>query len=259
MAIITLTSDWGLKDFYVASVKGFILQQLPNATIIDISHQITTYDIFHTYFVLKNSYYNFPKGSIHIIGVNTEASIQTPHIVMLYDGHYFVGADNGIFSLLCNDEAEKIVELEVIQDSNYFTFSSRDVFAKVACMIAKGEKIEKLGIVKKNLNKKNYLTPLVDGKTIRGSIMYIDNYNNAITNIPEKLFKQVGKNKPFEIVFKTPGYEINQISKSYSDVAVGDKLALFGTTGLLEIAINQDKAASLLGLGINDTVRIEFM
>lgn len=259
MAIITLTSDWGLKDHYCASVKGYILNHCKNANIVDISHQINPYDIFQAFFILKNSYTSFPKGSIHIIGVNTEASIQTPHVVVFFDGHYFIGADNGIFSMLCGDKAEKVIEIEVMQESKYFTFSSRDVFAKVACMLASGEKLESIGKAKSDLFKKMYINPIVDDNKIKGNIVYIDNYENVITNIPESLFKSVGKNKPFEICFKIPGYEITTISKSYADVPIGDKLALFGSTGMLEIAINQDKASSLLGLRVNDTVRIEFI
>jgi len=136
MAIITLTSDWGLSDHYVSAVKGAIISRMPDATIIDITHSISKFSLGETAFIVKNAYTNFPKGSIHIIGVNSESSIEMPHVVMLYDGHYFIGSDNGLLALLCDKAPEQIIEITVMQDSDYFTFPSRDIFAKVACMIA---------------------------------------------------------------------------------------------------------------------------
>ena len=100
MAIITLTSDWGLKDHYAGAVKGAILSKMPGARIVDISHQIPSFEIEQAAFVLKNAYSNFPKGSVHILGINTEESDKYAHTVVEVDGHFFIGTDNGIFSLL---------------------------------------------------------------------------------------------------------------------------------------------------------------
>jgi S-adenosylmethionine hydrolase len=258
MAIITLISDWGLKDHYLGAVKGTILSQIPDAVIVDITHQIPSFDIQQTSFILKNCYFYFPKGTIHIVGVNTEASIESPHTAFLYDGHYFVGADNGVFALIFDNEPEKIIELNLYQDTNYFTFSTRDVFVKAAVHLAKGNKIEELGIEKKSLNDRMHIKAVVEKSMIRGSVIYVDAYDNVVTNIRESLFKEIGKGRSFNIYFRTPGYEIDQISFSYNDVVLGEKLALFGSTGFLEISINQGKASSLLGLKMNDVVRIEF-
>src|SRR5512133_2364165 len=100
MAIITLTSDWGLRDHYTGSVKGAILRQLPDAVIVDISHSIQPHNLNQAAFIVRNSYRNFPEGTIHIIGVIEEASIESPHTLVVHDGHYFIGADNGIFSMI---------------------------------------------------------------------------------------------------------------------------------------------------------------
>ncbi|NVO03167.1 MAG: SAM-dependent chlorinase/fluorinase [Bacteroidetes bacterium] len=258
MAIITLISDWGLKDHYLGAVKGTILSQIPETTIVDITHLIPSFDIQQASFILKNCYFNFPKGTVHIIGVNTEASIKSPHTAIEYDGHYFIGADNGVFALIFDNEPEKIIELNLIQDSDYFTFSTRDVFVKAAVHLANGNKIEELGLERKALNDRMHIKAVVEKSMIRGSVIYVDAYENVITNIRESLFKEIGKSRRFNIYFRTPGYEINQLSLSYNDVVLGEKLALFGSTGFLEIAINQGKASSLLGLKMNDVVRIEF-
>ncbi len=132
MVIITLTSDWGETDYYPAAVKGHILQELPDAVIVDITHNIPRFDTRETAYVIRHAYGNFPRGTIHIIGVNTEESLDEPHLVVLYDGHYFIGADNGVFSLIFNTdkEPEKIYTLDIPLDSEKFTFSSRDRFAK---------------------------------------------------------------------------------------------------------------------------------
>jgi S-adenosylmethionine hydrolase len=258
MPVISITSDWGLKDHYLAAVKGSILSHIPDAEIVDISHDIPSFDLNQTSFIIRNSYKYFPQGSIHIIGVKSDASIETPHTAVLFDGHYFLGADNGVFSLIFDKEPEKIVEIDMIQDSDSFTFSTRDVFVMAAAHLAQGENIEKLGNVKNSLMQKMSFAPVVEKNAIKGKVIYIDNYENVITNIRESVFKEnVGKT-PFSIVFRTPGYAISSISKSYDDVQEGEMLALFSSGSHLEIAINLGKASSLLGLHLDDIVRIEF-
>ena len=202
MSIITLTSDWGLKDHYLAAVKGTILNYLPEARIIDISHNINSFDIEQAAFVIKNSYKSFPQGTIHIIGISTEESDKYPHTVIFYDGHYFIGADTGVFSMIFEKPPDKIYELDIPQDSDYFTFSSRDRFVKAAVHIAKGEKLEELGNKKDSVNQKILFRPVVDKNLIKGLVIYIDEYENIITNISEKLFREIGNNKKFSIMFR---------------------------------------------------------
>ena len=141
MAIITLTTDLGLKDHYVGSIKGSILSRVPNITIVDISHQIPTYNIQDAAYIVKNAYTSFPKGSIHIIGIKAEQNSQSSHVIVFSDGHYFISADNGIFSFL-DTAIEKIIELP----ATISTFPTRDVFAVVASAMATGSKMEELGI-----------------------------------------------------------------------------------------------------------------
>jgi len=258
MPVITITSDWGHKDPYLASVKGNLLAQLPGAVIVDISHNIPPFDLNQASFIVRNAFLSFPENSIHILGINSEASITTPHSVVYARGHYFIGADNGIFPLILDEPPDKIIELEIFQETDYFTFPTRDVFIKAAVQIANGEDIEKLGTVKTGLNERISFMPVIESNIIRGKVIYIDAYENLITNITETLFKKTGKGSPFEITFRTPGYMIRTISKSYSDVPEGEMLALFGSAGNLEIAMNRGNASSLLGMDIDDTVRIEF-
>ena len=257
MAIITLTTDWGSQDHYAGAVKGALLSLMPDISIVDISHTIPKFDIEPASFVIRNSYPNFPKGTIHIIGINTEASIETPHIIALYDGHYFIGADNGIFSLIFKNKPEKIIEINIPQDTDYFTFSTRDVFVKTSYLILKGEKPESLGYERNSLNEMIQLNPITESDSIKGNVIYIDSYENVIINIRQKLFREVGKGRKFTISFRG-GNDIGTISRAYKDVEPGEKLALFGSSGYLEIAINTGNASSLLGLKLKDSVRIDF-
>jgi S-adenosyl-L-methionine hydrolase (adenosine-forming) len=257
MAIITLTSDWGLRDPYIGSVKGAILRQHPEAIIVDISHSIEPFNLNQAAFIIRNTYRSFPQGTIHILGLNEEASIETPHTLVIHEGQFFIGADNGIFSLIFDEKPEQILEIDVMQDSDYYTFPSRDVFAKVACHIAQGKPYGELGHPKKSVMEKISFRPVTDSQSIRGNVIYIDHYQNAYTNITEKHFREVVKNRKFAISFIT--YRIEQIRKSYLDVPPGEILALFTTGGYLQIAMREGNASGLLGLKLGSPVMVEII
>jgi len=256
MALITLTSDWGMKDHYLASVKGAILSQIPDARIVDISHSIPPHDLTQAAFVIRNCYRDFPPGTIHLIGISTEESETRPHTAISAEGQYFIGCDNGIFSLIFDKPPDKIVEIGLMQDSEFFTFSTRYRFIRAAAMLAGGGNIEDLGNLRDQLNEKILFAPVTEKDMIKGIVIYIDNYQNVITNISREKFREVGKNRKFTIYLR--GEEINSISESYSDVPSGEVLALFGCHGNLEIAMNNANAGSLLGLSIDSPVRVEF-
>lgn len=260
MAIITLTTDLGLKDYYVASVKGAILKELPETTIVDITHEIPAFDLTKSAFVIRNSYRDFPQGTIHIIGVNSDYDVETPHVAILIDGHYFIGADNGIFSLIHDNPPEKVVELTISQDTDRVTFPTKDIFVKAACHIARGGTLEVIGKLKTELSVRTLFRAVSENNTIRGMVIYIDHYGNIITNITERLFNEYGKGRKFTIYFRRAQYEITTISPSYNTVNEGEKLALFSSAGYLEIAINKGNASQLFGISKvqEDMIRIEF-
>ncbi len=246
MAIITLISDWGYTDFYLASVKGMIYRYLPEVRIVDISHSLKTYDIVEAAYIIKNSYPSFPDGTVHIIGLNTEESIKHAHTIVYYKKQYFIGTDNGVFSMIFDGEPDMIVELDVLLDSTVNTFSTRDRFVKAATHLAEGKPIEELGDVKTELVNMFLFEPSADKEGIKGIVTYIDNFENLFTNISFELFNKTINGKKFEIRFNS--YTINSISNSYSDVRPGEMLALFASNEMLEIAINKGDAASLLGM-----------
>ena len=257
MAIITLTTDWGTKDHYLASVKGAILAQIPQATIIDISHEIAPFDLNEASYILRNVWKNFPEGSIHIVGVNSEASPEHPHVLIKEQGQFFIGADNGIFSLIFDETPQEIYELDIIQTSNKFTFSTKDVFVQVAKHILDNKDIAELGDKLPELTKRMAFQPVTESNIIKGKIIYIDRYENVVCNISEKLFYDTCGKKKYQILLSAGKYKINKVLSSYSDVGEGELVALFGSDGLLEIAQNRGRAAGLLGLQLDDVIRIE--
>ena len=248
MPIITLTTDLGITDHYVGAVKAAILRQLADAKIIDITHQVPPFNIRHAAFVLRNCYQEFPQGTIHIVGVDAESKLDTPHIAIFANNHYFVGAENGIFSLILDMKPDNIVELNITQDSNNLTFPTKNVFVNAACHIARGGTLEVIGTPKPNFSvERSSFKATFDNNSIRGSIIHVDSYGNAITNIKEDLFKQVAKGRNFTIHLGNRGhYVINKIHKKYTDVSSGEALALFISTGQLEIAMHEGSASSLM-------------
>lgn len=257
MAIITLTSDWGLADYYVPAVKGALYSALPDVNIVDITHNIESYDIRSAAFVVKNCYRNFPEGTIHILAVETEESVKNPHAVVKLNGHYFVGADNDIFSLIVEQDDYEAVMIDVVQDTDFFTFSARDRFVKVAVMLAKGEDMSKIGSPY-SIKEKLVFQPAFNQNSISGLVIYVDSYENLVTNITKSLFEKVRAGRNFSIKLCCGLYSITKIRKSYMEVSEPDLLALFGTHGFLEIAINHGKASSLLGIERDSAVDIHF-
>jgi S-adenosyl-L-methionine hydrolase (adenosine-forming) len=264
MAIITLTTDMGLKDHYVATVKGAILSQFAAAQIVDVSHLITPFDIAEAAFVLRQAYPAFPRGSIHIIGVDPEANGHIPHLVVRHDGHYFIGADNGIFSLLFDQKPHEAFELTMKLDDDHVAFPTKSVFVKAACHIARGGTPEVIGRKVVTIREVIGFRPAEDPARIRGKIVYIDTYGNLVTNVNRKQFDEVGRGRNFRIDFASRHDQITALSQTYSDVPPGERVAFFGASGLLEIAVNKGVegsgggAARLFGVRAQDPVHIEF-
>lgn len=274
MALITLTTDFGNKDHFVSAVKGAIYSLLQEVNLVDISHQVSPFNITETAYILKNAYQSFPKGTIHIIGVDAEKTPENKHIAILLDGQYFICANNGIMSLITAEvNPTKIVEIN-IHNSVESKFPVLNIFINVACHIAKGGTLDVIGKPIYNIHKIIELQPRIFSEDkIIGSILYIDHYGNAITNISKEIFDHIGKGRKF--LLSTGNYTFKKIHHQYSDIvdfnlpkkqrnALGSKMALFNSSDYLEIAIYKSNlqtvggASSLLGLDYRSTLSIEF-
>jgi S-adenosylmethionine hydrolase len=258
MAIVTLTTDLGTKDFYAASIKGRIYSLCPSATIVDITHEVPPFDKEIAAYSLKNTFCDFPKGSIHIIGVDPVEKDNQQHVVVFQDGHYFISADNGVFSFLFNKIPRQVLKIKLSDISKETTFPVKDVFAAAAAHIAGGKEITEITSGKHILVDRNSIVPTLESNTISGHAIYVDSMGNITADITKATFKQVGMGRNFEISFRRPDNSIKKISSYYNQVPKGEKLALFNNCNNLEIAINEGSASKLFGMKRGDIIRINF-
>ncbi|MCL9771170.1 SAM-dependent chlorinase/fluorinase [Flavobacterium sp. HXWNR69] len=274
MSIITLTTDFGHKDYFVGALKGKILSEHKEAIIVDISHEIDLFNTLEASYCIEAAYRNFPKGTIHIIGVDSERVGDTQHIAMQWDDHYFICADNGILNSLIQKKIPQKMVAITIHDRLNIDASDMDVFVAVACHIARGGLLNVIGKEISSLKPVSVLTSSItdDLSEIKGQIVYIDSFGNCVTNISQRQFNETIRGRKFEIIIKNKKF--SRLHKSYSDFPVsdvkqlkdleGDFLALFNENGYLEIAIYKSNpktvgsAATLLGLHFRDTVSIKF-
>lgn len=258
MPIITLTTDWNKDDYYLAAVKGQIISLSPDTKIVDISHQIPSFNVRQAAFLIKNSYTHFPEGTVHIIGVNSTSSSKSRFLLVSVDKQHFLTYDTGIFGLLFKEEPEEVIEIQ-LEDIDQVTFPELTVFARTACDIVQGKKLSDLGKTTTQFTKTIPLRAAIDDSTITGSVIYIDSYRNAITNVTRELFSRIGQGRKFEILIQSDHYKVSKINTNYGETTMGELLALFNSIDLLEIAINRGNAADLLGLSTNSTIRINFL
>ena len=257
MHMITLTSDWNNDDFYVASIKGKLLSRCPGSIIVDISHRVEPFKMAQAAFIVRNSFKNFPEGSVHIIAVNTEPEKGKNLLAACIAGHYFICSDNGILGMLGESEPELVVILPETTNSPT-TFIAFDLFADVACSLAAGTPLEKLGSPTDAYQKPASFKPTLGENTITGSVIYLDTYQNAITNISKEFFERTGRGRPFQIFVQSKHYMLDRINTRYNETPDGELLAIFNSLGLLEIAIRNGNAAGLLRLSTDSTIRIDF-
>ena len=275
MPIITLTTDFGTKDHFVGAVKGAIYSELRDAKIVDVSHQISPFSINEAAYILKNAYKNFPEGTIHIIGVDSEISVENKPIALQLEKQFFICCDNGILSMITNEiNPEKLVEI-TIPESNETKVPILDIFIKVACHIARGGMLEVIGKKIEDVKKLYEIQPLINTEQnqIVGTVIYIDNFGNVISNITQNIFNNVGKGRDFEIIARN--YNFTKVYTKYNEIVDfdapaekrqddGKRLAIFNSANYLEISLYRSNlntvggASSLLGLKYRDNITVRF-
>ena len=258
MSIITLTTDWHNDDFYTGAIKGLLYSKCPKVNVIDITHRIESFKYTQAAFVLRNAFSFYPKGTIHIIGINSDPTDDHPPICLKIQDQIFLGTASGIFSLMFSEKPDivvKIVENDLIKKSS---FPELTMFAEAASFLINGGEIEQLGPKLPRQYRHVQLMPAFDENDITGSVIYIDSYQNIITNITQELFNKVRNKRSFVITAKSATYSINTLSNNYSEVDPGEILALFNSLGLLEIAQRHGQIAELIDININSPVTIKF-
>jgi S-adenosylmethionine hydrolase len=261
-ALITLTSDFGGRDAFAASVKGVILKINPQTQIIDISNEIAPQDIWEAAFTLKSAYNHFPKGTVHLSVVDPGVGSGRRPIIVVTESYYFVGPDNGLFTLIYQ-EAERI-RVHHITATHYFlpnpgpTFHGRDIFAPVAGWLAKGIPSGHFGEEITDYIKLSVPAPKVASNSIEGHVVHVDRFGNMITSISYKniqtfLGEDVDLNS---ISVNILGREIKGLRKFYAEAAPGEPAALINSSGMVEIFVFKQNARAVLSGKRGEVVRL---
>lgn len=252
MPLVTLTTDFGLQDPYLAILKGTLLCETPDLYLVDISHNVKNFDIVQAAYIFKTAFRSFPPGTIHLIMVNDLSATAPSYLVFKQFDQFFICPDNGIMGLIMEKHQGAVYRIGPSPE-----FGNKKNIALLINKLTRKLPLEQLGELTEEIVQRFTLQPVITNNQIRGTIIYIDNYENAISNIKRKLFEQVGAQRPFEISFKRHP-SIEALSTHYGSVEVGTPLCLFNQADYLEISINMGKAASLLGLRLEEMIQIDF-
>lgn len=242
-SIITLTTDFGTKDHYVGSMKGVIYGINPDTIVADVTHEVTKYNVFEGAFILSSFYGYYPNGTVHVVVVDPGVGSTRKPIAVKADGCVFVGPDNGVFSFIYK-ESEDVYVVEITNHRYMFpdvskTFHGRDIFAPVAAHLSLGININELGQSVQSPTLLDIPEPKFLGDEIIGEVIYTDSFGNLVTNINSDLLSSA-----FIVCVDT--LEIGRISDSYNDAPNGAMLSIVGSSGLLEISVNQDSASKVI-------------
>jgi len=260
--IITLTTDFGLDDHYVATMKGVILGLCPQATIVDITHGISPFEISEGAFTLMEAWSAFPKKTIHVAVVDPGVGTSRRPILVEAGGHYFVGPDNGLLAMVYGPmlERDEPVRVRCLEKPQYFrpvvsrTFHGRDIFAPVAAHLALGVTPAKFGPRIEDYLKLQSFWPTRTSKRLwTGQVLKIDRFGNLISNFSETQFDGI-KTRPFELSIGTE--KIHRLALNYAEVPFGEPVAIIGSSGFVEISVNQGHAAKQLGCGVGAPIEL---
>lgn len=258
MPIITLITDLGNTDWYAGALKGALLKATgENVQLVDISHSIEPFEIVQASLVARNIWPEYPEGTIHLLAVNCVYDEQPRFIAVKYAEHYFLAPDNGLLSLILGEIKPDIARLLANKDTGAH-FAVKQIFSDAVGHLAAGLPFDTLGEpATAPAVQKIGLRPVINRDQIRGTVIHIDHFENVVFNIDREMFDDASKGRGFSLYFKRND-PITALSSNYCDVPVGETLCLFNSAGLLEIAVNFGKAATLLGLKKEDVVEVVF-
>lgn len=260
-ALITLTTDFGTQDGYVAAMKGVMLSATPTLRFIDLTHEVAPQDVMEAAFLLKTAAWEFPPGTVHLVVVDPGVGTERRPVAIRAGGHYFVGPDNGLFSLLLDgDGIDAGVTLDPAQigpdDRLSTTFHGRDLFAPAAAHIAAGGALDELGTPLDELTALHWALPIPDAEGIRGWVVHIDHFGNCITNIPQALLEERREGRDVTCYVGTG--VVRGLRETYGTVDKGEPLLVVGSSDFLEIAVNSGNAAAMLNIRKGAPVNLVF-
>jgi len=256
--LITFTTDFGLSDHFVGVMKGVVAGIAPAARVIDISHDVTPYNVTEAAFMIAEAWPYFPKRTIHVVVVDPGVGSARRPILAEAGGHFFVAPDNGVLSMVFDAAPHKVRVIsnpKLMRREISRTFHGRDVFAPAAAYLAKGTKTAAFGKLIQDYVRTWGGRPSPKGPdSWRGTILKVDRFGNLITNFAVAEFGSI-KTRPFEM--RSGTQRIHRLALTYTDAAVGELFVIVGSSGYLEIAANQKPAASLLSSGAGTPVELD--
>jgi len=259
--IITLTTDFGLNDHFVGTMKGVILAIEPEAEIIDICHSVQAFDVLDGALAIAQSYSYFPSGTVHMVIVDPGVGTARRPIIVTSERHHFVAPDNGVLSLIY--QKEERLSVRHVTGEHYFlqpvsnTFHARDIFSPVAAYLAKGVDPLKFGEEVADFVRFSAPKPkAVNESTLRGVVLKVDRFGNLITNITPQDAPMLFAENPAAFKIVVGKREITQIKEAYALGAPGEVFGILGSMGYLEIAANRGAAAQIIGVGKGTDVNI---
>jgi len=248
MPIITLLSDFGLRDSYVAEMKGVLLSLSPGASLVDITHDIPPGNVAAGAYVLGRAWRRFPAGTVHLAVVDPGVGTARAALAIRVEGHAFVGPDNGLLAGVVFGRAAKIVSLPVPPGAAP-TFHGRDLFAPAAAALARGVPLGELGEPYTGIPRRvSGAQPRVEAEAVIGEVVYVDRFGNLITNLTAEVL-------PPRPIIEVDALEVGPLRSTFGEVPVGGLLAYIGSGGELEVAVRGGSAAEVLGLGVGGEIR----
>jgi S-adenosylmethionine hydrolase len=259
--IVTLTTDFGIQDHFIGTIKGVILENVPDVRFVDISHAVQPFDIFDGALTIAQAYSYFPSGTVHLVVVDPGVGSERRPIVVSTEKYTFVGPDNGVFSMIY--DREERLSVRHITAEHYFlqpvsnTFHARDVFAPITSYLAKGVDIDRMGEEVTDFVRFAAPRPKpLDEHTLRGIVLKVDRFGNLITNITPQDAPALFQPEPRAFKIVIGSNEITQIHNAYAEGGPGEVFGLLGSMGYLEIATNRGSAAKIVEAGKGTEVKV---
>jgi S-adenosylmethionine hydrolase len=252
--ILTLTTDFGREDFHLPRLKAHLMAAHRDLQITDLSHEVPPYDIVRAAFIFKRVWRHYPEGTIHLISVNDYYQPRGRFLAVRFERQYFIGPDNGIFSLIFGKMPQETFVLDGYTKKDTLSM----IYARAVAHIARDKPFLEIGLPATRFSERLAFQPVIGPNYIRGAVVFIDRFDNVTTNITRELFEEVGRGRGFQLLIKRMA-PIDGLSFRYHDVPEGEPLCRFDGDGFLEVAINLGRASTLLGIAIEDMVQVEFI
>lgn len=254
MRIVTLTTDFGSGNSYIASLKGAVLFGNTDCQIIDITHEINNFELAEGAFVLENTYKFFPENTINILAVNCFYSDKLRLLVLKRDSYYFIAPDNGILSLIFDE-----IDVDELFSFDYYPslMDFSKIISQIIDLVVSGSDLNTTAKKVEYFVRRISLKPVISADTIGATVLFSDKFGNLILNLKKEIFLKIQKNRKFKIFYSPRNY-FDVISKNYTDVGIGDELCFFNSSGNLEIAVYMGNASELLGLTKDSPVQVIF-